>query len=165
MPSAYSRSPLVKRGGYVERNLMPSEHVSYTTSMHWCIFLPAIFIFAMALAIAFGGGDLWIFSTLMFFFMVLPLAVNAAVVRMTAEYAVTDRRLIMKQGFISRKTVELLLTKAESLQVDQSILGRMFDYGTITVSGTGGSATQFAFVSAPLQLRKAVHSAIESRSS
>ena len=72
----------------------------------------------------------------------------------TTEFAVTDRRIIAKTGLVSRRTVEMFLDKVESLNVEQSVPGRIFDYGTVTIRGTGATSETFGDISAPLALRK-----------
>ncbi|MEK6246024.1 MAG: PH domain-containing protein [Pseudomonadota bacterium] len=72
----------------------------------------------------------------------------------TTEFAVTDRRIIAKSGLISRSTVELFLDKVEALHVDQSVPGRLLDFGTITIRGTGTTLEPIRNISAPLVLRK-----------
>jgi len=76
------------------------------------------------------------------------------VVRTSTEFAVTDRRVIAKTGLIGRKTVEMFLDKVESLNVDQSIAGRIFNYGTVTVRGTGSTEEPIRNISGPMPLRK-----------
>ena len=74
----------------------------------------------------------------------------------TTEFGLTNRRLIGKRGFIRRRSLELLLTKVESISVSQSLWGRLFNYGTIVVVGTGGTREPFGFIEDPLKLRQAV---------
>ena len=82
------------------------------------------------------------------------LAVRPWVRYSSTEFAITDKRLMAKVGFISRKTFDLLLTKVESIQVDQTVLGRLFDFGSVVVVGTGGSQDPIHMIAAPLELRK-----------
>ena len=72
----------------------------------------------------------------------------------TTEFAVTDKRVIAKTGFISRNTVELFLDKVEALNVEQSVLGRVFNFGTVAIHGTGATQEPIRNISAPLLLRK-----------
>jgi uncharacterized membrane protein YdbT with pleckstrin-like domain len=72
----------------------------------------------------------------------------------TTEFAVTDKRIVAKTGLISRNTVEMFLDKVESLNVEQSITGRILDYGTVTIRGTGATSEPIKNISAPLELRK-----------
>jgi uncharacterized membrane protein YdbT with pleckstrin-like domain len=73
--------------------------------------------------------------------------------RVTTEIAVTDRRIIYKRGFIRRYTVEMHMDKVESVDVDQSILGRMLDYGDVIIHGTGSGLEPLGHVDHPLELR------------
>ena len=100
-------------GRYVSGNLISGETVVYETRLHWIVFLSLR-----------GFLTLW----------VLPL-----IERWTSEFAITNKRVIVKQGLISRQTLELNLQRVESVSVDQSILGRILGYGTITIIGTGGN--------------------------
>ena len=72
----------------------------------------------------------------------------------TTEIAITSKRIIAKFGFISRSTIEINLPKVESLQVDQSVFGRLLDYGTIIVAGAGTPNLRIPGVADPLRFRK-----------
>ena len=72
----------------------------------------------------------------------------------TSEFAVTDRRIIAKTGLLSRRTIEMFLDKVETLNIDQGVVGRMLNYGTVTIHGSGSTAETFRNVSNPLMLRK-----------
>lgn len=122
--------------GYVESNLIVGEQVTHRAELHWIVFLSLKALLTL---------------------FILPL-----IERGTSEFAVTNRRVIIKVGLISRRTVELKLDKLESIGVDQTILGRILGYGTITVRGTGGTNEQFRAIARPLEFRKAVHAAAES---
>jgi uncharacterized membrane protein YdbT with pleckstrin-like domain len=105
--------------------------------------------------------SLWSIAHLIFFGILL-LVVGVGLVFLiwawiryrTTEFAVTDRRIIAKTGLISRSTVELFLDKVEALHVDQSVPGRLLDFGTITMRGTGTTLEPIRDISAPLELRK-----------
>ncbi len=73
----------------------------------------------------------------------------------TTELAITSKRIIVKVGFIRRNTVEININKVESIQVDQGILGRMFNFGTLVIAGAGSSQAPVAGISAPMAFRKA----------
>lgn len=85
----------------------------------------------------------------------------ALIRRNSTELAVTDRRIIAKFGFIRRSTVELNLTKIESVRVEQSIAGRIFGYGSIIVTGTGSTMDPIAFIADPIRFRQAVQAATD----
>ena len=82
----------------------------------------------------------------------------------TTELAITTKRVIVKIGLIRRQTIELNLSKVESIQVDQSILGRVFNYGSLVISGAGNPQAPIAGVSKPMEFRKAFMEAQEARS-
>lgn len=73
----------------------------------------------------------------------------------TSEFAVTNRRVIVKVGLLRRRTLELQLGKLEAIAVDQSILGRLFRYGNIVITGSGGTKEPFKTISDPIELRRA----------
>ena len=143
--------------GYVTKQLAEGERVLHSTTLHPIIFVtPAIAAFFAAVAdlgLFFGeapaGG--------MAEFAVAGLIIGAWVRYTSSEFAVTDRRVIIKVGFITRKkTMEMSLTKVESVQVDQTITGRMLNYGTIVVTGTGGTKESFKLLRRPLEFRQHV---------
>ena len=74
-------------------------------------------------------------------------------VQWTTEIAVTDRRIIYKEGFVRRSTVEMHMDKVESVDVEQTIMGRLLDYGTVTVKGVGTGFEPLKMIAAPLDLR------------
>ena len=74
--------------------------------------------------------------------------------QMTSEFVITNKRIIMKTGLISRKTFEMNLQKIESVNVNQSFWGRILGFGTVTIIGTGGSKESFSDISNPLLFRR-----------
>lgn len=73
----------------------------------------------------------------------------------TTELAITTKRVIVKHGFIRRRTVEININKVESIQVDQEVLGRMFNFGTLVIAGAGDPQAPIAGISSPMAFRKA----------
>ncbi len=89
-------------------------------------------------------------------------ALLAGVIRRNAtEVAVTTRRVVVKQGLLSRKTIEMLLNKIETIEVSEPMAGRMLGYGSITIVGTGGTSEPFHKIAHPLQFRSAVQQQLE----
>jgi uncharacterized membrane protein YdbT with pleckstrin-like domain len=93
-------------------------------------------------------------------FLVFPLAITSLIARATSEFAVTNKRVLIKIGWIRRHSLETLLSKVEGIRVEQSVFGRMWDYGTIVVSGTGGSKEPFRKIASPMQFRREVQEQI-----
>src|SRR3546814_2855246 len=81
--------------------------------------------------------------------------------RFSTELAVTDRRVVAKFGFIARRTYEISLRRVEGAHVEQGLLGRLFDFGTIMVKGTGGGVSPIPGVADPMAFRLAVAEAVE----
>ena len=140
---------------YVQNNLIPGEEVVYQTSIHPIVYLsPAAFILA--------GIGLGLFGIPQAGVLVLGLGVlmliGAWFRQWTSEFAVTNKRVIVKVGFISRRTIEINLSKVESVEVNQDVFARLFNYGTILVIGTGGTKEPFDLINDPLAFRRAVQS-------
>ena len=145
---------------YLLRVLQPGETVVHESRLHPLIFLPALLLLALAIALLVGSmqftGDVKIgFQAAAAIFAVFAIAswARAAIRRATTELAITDRRVIYKAGLLARHTLEMNRSKVESVDVDQSILGRIFGFGTIIVRGTGGSLEPIRMISDPLTFR------------
>jgi uncharacterized membrane protein YdbT with pleckstrin-like domain len=148
-------------GRYIDDILQPGEKVLYSTNAHWIFYLPAIGAWIVALAFL-VLSRLFVDSTATLF--CLALAVIAAVFaiykmltawfhRWTTETDVTNLRVVHKTGFIKRRTFEMSLDKVESVDVNQSILGRLLNYGNVTVRGVGEGAETIQTIASPLDFR------------
>ena len=145
---------------YVRRVLQPGEAVIHVTRIHPIIFLPAILWFVAAVVLLVAAlsftGDLRIAGQALAVFCLIFAAASALPAflrRISTELAVTDRRVIYKSGIIARHTLEMNRGKVESVDVDQSVLGRFIGFGTIVVRGTGGSLEPIRTISDPLTFR------------
>jgi membrane protein YdbS with pleckstrin-like domain len=160
---------------YIEATLAPGEAVVYQTRLHWIVMLRHILLGLLLLA---GAG------ALLSYFLHHPglsngsqhlaeggaaallafgiMAIIAGMVRRNAtEMAVTTRRVVVKQGLLNRKTIEMLLSKIETIEVNEPMAGRMLGYGSITMIGTGGTSEPFHRIAHPLQFRGAVQQQLE----
>ena len=115
-------------GNYVDNHLITGEHVEFETSYHWVIFISLLSL--------------------------CTLGIYPFIKMKTDEFAITNKRIIVKTGFLSRKTLEMNLSKIESVNVDQSILARILGFGTITIIGTGGTREMFPAINNPIEFRK-----------
>jgi membrane protein YdbS with pleckstrin-like domain len=146
---------------YVDSILEPGETVRYHTTVSWTIYAPAILLAICAIAslLAAFSSDLvnigW-FAAIVFALGAIFTAVPAWFRRLTTEIAVTDRRIILKRGLVRRHTVEMNMQKVESVDVDQTLTGRLFNYGTVTIRGTGSSFETLRMIDSPLNLRSTV---------
>jgi uncharacterized membrane protein YdbT with pleckstrin-like domain len=132
---------------YVASVLQPGERVVVTGRLHWIVYWHAIVLLVLGLVLIGWertldtDGTLTKITAIVFAVLVLVSFFAAWFNRWITEIAVTDRRIIYKRGFINRHTAEMNMDKVASVDVDQSILGRMLDYGTVHVLGTGGRPT------------------------
>jgi uncharacterized membrane protein YdbT with pleckstrin-like domain len=144
--------------GYVESNLLPNEQITYRAKLHWIIYVLPVIVFLIAIAVALGGGG-WIAGmaiAIVGFVLLLPPWIKAS----SSEFAITNKRVLIKVGLIRRHSLELLLQKVEGIGVDQGVLGRILGYGTITVSGVGGTKETFQMISNPLEFRRQVQASL-----
>lgn len=133
---------------YVDGVLINDEHVMYRARIsRWSLWLP-ILLGILTLPL-FGIGLLfWLWAWITY---------------ATTELAITNKRVIAKSGLVQRRTIEMFLEKIESIQVDQSVLGRLFDFGSVIISGTGVHSAPFRNISDPLALRKNFMMAADAR--
>ena len=147
---------------YIDEILQPGEKVLYSTNAHWIFYLPAIVAWIAVLALAAASVAVPPMAVLG-----LPAAAVIAVValyftvqgwfhRLTTETDVTDRRVVHKTGFIKRRTFEIALDKIESVDVEQTILGRIFNYGDVTILGVGEGKQTISTIASPLAFRSAI---------
>jgi membrane protein YdbS with pleckstrin-like domain len=148
---------------YVNAVLQPGERVKAVGRLHWVIFLRAMLLLAigialLALARKMGPQIKDVIDVAAGLVLVLGLLafLRAWFRRSITELAVTDHRVIYKRGFLRRHTVEMNMDKVETVDVDQSVLGRLLGFGTIHVHGTGQGIENLSRVAAPLRLRNAI---------
>ena len=153
---------------YVERVLQPGETLVHKSKLHWLIYLPVLPFLAVSLlglilywGMSANGTDqsVAILPTGLMLVGAVGTIITwlrAWVRRVSTELAVTDRRVIFKRGLVRRHTVEMNMDKVESVDVDQSILGRIFNYGDVTVRGTGASIEPLRMIEDPLHFRSRV---------
>jgi uncharacterized membrane protein YdbT with pleckstrin-like domain len=161
--------------GYIEENLISGETILYRTRLHWVVMTGPI-IAAVILAIpglVFLIGSITtlrekdVSSIGMGGIGILFVLGAAAIVgwgiwhRSSTEMAVTNKRVLVKAGRVSRNTSEMMLGKIESVAVNQSVLGRMLGFGTITVRGTGGTPEPFSKIAHPLEFRRQVQQELD----
>jgi uncharacterized membrane protein YdbT with pleckstrin-like domain len=144
--------------GYVDSNLLPNEHVTYRARLHRIIYLLPVCVLIVALAVALASGS-WIAGGILGLIGLL-LLVPPWIRSISSEFAVTNKRVLVKVGLIRRHSLELLLQKVEGIGVDQGIVGRILGYGTITVSGTGGTREAFRMIAHPLEFRRQVQASL-----
>ncbi len=144
--------------GYAEQNLLPGENIVYRTKLHWIIFFwPVLFLLIALIGFASKSEYVVVGSIILAFLIGIELIIEY----LTSEFVITNKRVLVKYGLIRRKSFEILLTKIEGIYVEQGIIGRILNYGTVIVTGTGGNKNIFPKISAPLEFRKKIQEQIE----
>ena len=139
---------------YVENNLTQGETVLHQARLHWFIYAPSAFFLLLGLGIGIAaepqakpaGWTLMLLGGWM--------GLKALVAVWSIEMAITNKRVIVKTGLISRNTLELNHTKVESYKVDQSIMGRLLGFGTLIIVGTGSTHEPIRLIDDPLLFRR-----------
>ena len=152
----HSRSTQVS---YVDKNLNVGEKVIARTSIHPIIFAPPALFAVLAIGLALSKVEFEV--TAIVFLLAVVSGISPFVKFVTSELAITTTRVIIKVGWLSRRTIELQLAKVEGIVVAQDIIGRIFDYGTLVVGGTGGTKESFSLIRAPIVFRKQVQQQID----
>ena len=145
--------------GYVEQHLLSGEKVMYRAHLHWTIFFWPAFITLVGLILLVLFSQNYIIGLIVTGAGVLAF-IPPLVRYLTSEYAVTNKRVIVKVGLVQRDSSETLLSKVEAIAVDQTIPGRMLNYGAITITGTGGTKESFPRIAAPMEFRRQVQAQI-----
>jgi len=151
-------------GRYIDEILQPGEKVLYSTNAHWIFFLPAIIGWVLALAFLVASGMVPAGPPVLICQALAAIAGIAALYktitawfhRFTTETDVTNFRVVHKTGFIQRQTFEMSVDKVESVDVNQSILGRILNYGDVTVLGVGEGGKTLDMIASPLSFRNAI---------
>jgi hypothetical protein len=160
---------------YIDKTLVPGEKVVYTTRLHWIVMLGHIFGACVLWAIGgyllyyayahpqmeltsrhvaeYGGAALLVCG--------LIVILAGSIRRNATEMAVTTRRVVIKTGIASRRTIEMLLNKVETIEVSEPGMGRVLGYGSITMIGTGGTSEGFHKIGHPLEFRSQAQQQIE----
>ena len=148
---------------YVQRVLQPGEVVRHTATIHWIVYWPGAILIVAAVVVLIWARFLphalapwvhWLSALLAVAGMVF--LIREWFTWWTTEVAITSLRVIYKSGLIKRRTNEMNMDKVESVQVDQSILGRLLDYGTVTITGTGAGLEALSTIAQPIELRNSI---------
>lgn len=146
---------------YLIKTLLEGEFVSYRARLHWWIFVFPIIMLLFSIfllwresqvVLQITGGVLCVIS--------LWSIVNRLILRLTSDFVVTNKRVILKTGVLRRNVSDLQLNKTEGLIFQESIVGRILGFGTIIVT-TGGITNTYPYIASPLLFRRAINERID----
>jgi uncharacterized membrane protein YdbT with pleckstrin-like domain len=148
-------------GRYIDDILQPGEKVLYSTNAHWIFYGPGIMAWIVALVLFVSSRETNTEGLILVYLSAAAVVALGALYwtmkawfhRWTTETDVTNMRVVHKTGFIKRRTFEMSLDKVESVDVNQSILGRILNYGDVTVRGVGEGVETIDTIAAPLAFR------------
>jgi uncharacterized membrane protein YdbT with pleckstrin-like domain len=160
---------------YVEKHLIEGETIIYETRLHWIVLIAPVVLGSL---FALTGVGMLVLSGrtnadqsathqslvaigAAFFLVAFIFIARGVVMRNATEMTVTNKRVFVKVGLAARRTIELLLSRVESIGVEESVMGRMLGYGTVIVHGTGGTPEVFNMIAHPLEFRTQVQQQIE----
>ena len=160
---------------YVEKHLIEGETIIYETRLHWIVLIAPVVLGSL---FALTGVGMLVLSGrtnadqstthqslvaigAAFFLVAFIFIARGVVMRNATEMTVTNKRVFVKVGLAARRTIELLLSRVESIGVEESVMGRLLGYGTVIVHGTGGTPEIFSKVAHPLEFRTQVQQQIE----
>ena len=138
--------------GYIKRNLQKGENVVYTATVHWFLFFqPTVLILSgYFLYLTNASVAYWIGIILLFWGFVS--LIQRIIIKLGSVHILTNKRLILKTGIFSSNQADLILTKCEGIFVRQSLIGKIFNFGTIVVT-TGGVINAYNYIAAPLKFK------------
>src|SRR5262245_59959931 len=146
---------------YVQHVLQPGEQVRRISSIHWIVYWPGVVV-ALLAVVAYWFSEtrllpgVWRYTAYALTLVAVVLLVQQWFQWWVTEVAITNRRIIYKKGLIRRQTNEMNMDKVESVQIDQSILGRMLDYGDVKLLGTGEGFETLRTIASPIELRNSI---------
>ena len=147
---------------YTQNNLLSGEEIRYVAKLHFFLFVQPIILLLIGAFLASSPKEISAMThyagLLILFFGIVSL-LSRILIKVGSSYAVTNKRVVLKTGVVSRKAVDLVLAKCEGLHIKQSVLGRIFNFGTITVT-TGGVSSSYPYIADPLAFRKEINTQI-----
>ncbi len=149
---------------YYTKVLQPGETVRVVATLHWLVYGKTLLLFVVAavlVGIAWSVDDvaqkrLALIAAIVVYALMAVALISEWLTRRGTEIVVTDHRVIYKRGLISRRTVEMNVSKIETVDIKQSFLGRLLDYGTINLRGTGETLELLERIGSPIAVRNAI---------
>ena len=145
---------------YIQNNLQAGEEIKYKADIHWYIFAYPVIL--LLLSVFFSSAQTGFFHYVSLFLLLSGLfqLIKRILLKMGTEYVVTNKKVILKSGILSRDALELVLNKCEGIRINQRLKGRMLGFGSIVVT-TGGVTNKFDFITNPIKFRNEINAQIQ----
>ena len=145
---------------YIQNNLQAGEEIKYKADIHWYIFAYPVIL--LLLSVFFSSAQTGFFHYVSLFLLLSGLfqLIKRILLKMGTEYVVTNKKVILKSGILSRDALELVLNKCEGIRINQGLMGRMLGFGSIVVT-TGGVTNKFDFITNPIKFRNEINAQIQ----
>jgi uncharacterized membrane protein YdbT with pleckstrin-like domain len=148
-------------GRYIDDILQPGEKVLYSSNLHWVVYWKGILGWIVATALLVLSGQTLnptltasgLVASGIIGLVALYFTVIAWFRRWTTETDVTTLRVVHKEGFITRKTFEISIDKVASVSVNQSIPGRILNYGDVVIENMGDDQEVIKLIASPIAFR------------
>lgn len=143
---------------YINNHLMPDETVVFQTRLHWMVFIPWVVLSLLILSAFLFVPHTPININIIRVFAIALIfrALVATVYYLTSEFGLTSKRVLGKTGLITIHSLDILLLKVEAVKLEQGVLGRIFNFGDLIVSGTGGTKHTLRRIPEPLRIRNII---------
>lgn len=145
---------------YIQNNLQAGEEIKYKADIHWYIFAYPVILLLLSAFFSSAQTGLFYYVSIFLLLSGLFQLIKRILLKMGAEYVVTNKKVILKSGILSRDALELVLNKCEGIRINQSFMGRMLGFGSIVVT-TGGVTNKFDFITNPIKFRNEINAQIQ----
>ena len=145
---------------YIQNNLQAGEEIKYKADIHWYIFAYPVILLLLSAFFSSAQTGLFYYVSILLLLSGLFQLIKRILLKMGAEYVVTNKKVILKSGILNRDALELVLNKCEGIRINQSLTGRMLGFGSIVVA-TGGVTNKFDFITNPIKFRNEINAQIQ----
>ena len=145
---------------YIQNNLQAGEEIKYKADIHWYIFAYPVILLLLSAFFSSAQTGLFYYVSIFLLLSGLFQLIKRILLKMGAEYVVTNKKVILKSGILNRDALELVLNKCEGIRNNQSLMGRMLGFGSIVVT-TGGVTNKFDFITNPIKFRNEINAQIQ----
>ena len=145
---------------YIQNNLQAGEEIKYKADIHWYIFAYPVILLLLSAFFSSAQTGLFYYVSIFLLLSGLFQLIKRILLKMGAEYVVTNKKVILKSGILNRDALEFVLNKCEGIRINQSLMGRMLGFGSIVVT-TGGVTNKFDFITNPIKFRNEINAQIQ----